>query len=329
MQIEFKSRPEAFSLRSFKEWTLRKSTNSRSPLPFGNRNSGYALVPTQRFCNPCREYDSMWQNMPALVGAKGVSTQKISQVISTTVSYCFHAMFPPLFASAQPCSSFHGQKIQRACISDPVMGSNWSAPRSFCQILPSEFPSSASYLKELQLRAGIKIGKKKRTFGPCHVTKLCEFDGFYTACCCRGKGENTGMLDCVAVGSQASVWRLALGSTCWNLETNLSALNHLEQASRKYWSFWFYSTTWSRKSCLHVPVHNNTERRGKGHPASAWRNLMHGGHLWHACFLPRYDHALMTRARRELVREHCAQFTVDVLRAIYQACPFIVCFSML
>ena len=68
---------------------------------------------------------------------------------------------PPLFASAQPCSSFHGQKIQRACISDPVMGSNWSAPRSFCQILPSEFPSSASYLKELQLRAGIKIGKKK------------------------------------------------------------------------------------------------------------------------------------------------------------------------
>ena len=208
MQIEFKSRPEAFSLRSCKEWTLRKSTNSRSPLPFGNRNSGYALVPTQRFCNPCREYDSMWQNMPALVGAKGVSTltQKTSQVISTTVSYCFHAMFPPLFASAQPCSSFHGQKMQRACISDPVMGSNWSAPRSFCQILPSELPSSASYLKELQLRAGTKIGKKKRTFGPCHVTKLCEFDGFYTACCCRGKGENTGMLDCVAVGSQASVW---------------------------------------------------------------------------------------------------------------------------
>ena len=325
MQIEFKSRPEAFSLRSCKEWTLRKSTNSRSPLPFGNRNSGYALVPTQRFCNPCREYDSMWQNMPALVGAKGVSTltQKTSQVISTTVSYCFHAMFPPLFASAQPCSSFHGQKMQRACISDPVMGSNWSAPRSFCQILPSELPSSASYLKELQLRAGTKIGKKKTDIWTmprdqtlwiwwllhCLLLPWQRWKHWYVGLC----------------GCRLASKRLALGSTCWNLETNLSALNHLEQASRKYWSFWFYSTTWSRKSCLHVPVHNNTERRGKGHPASAWRNLMHGGHLWHA----RYDHALMTRARRELVREHCAQFTVDVLRAIYQACPFIVCFSML
>ncbi len=44
---------------------------------------------------------------------------------------------------------------------------------------------------------------KTDMFGPCHMTRRCEFDGFYTTCCCSSKGESTGLCGCRLA---ASVW---------------------------------------------------------------------------------------------------------------------------